>query len=334
MKELVEAAVEAAARSGVRASVIVIDAKNGSDQAVQESHELQELRDLTHQLQAKLLATEGELADVKVKSDPRFLLAKDARIAELNAQLKETSKTAAEAVRRASEVEKAMQEAADKPATAEDAEAQEELQRAVSRIAELESLLQSRDAVCPDEGSTTVQPITDNVDSQGVDILGLEKKHARKFIKLGWKTVGELRTAFLAGEVKAKAGLKKDDVITVGEKLINAAVSLSPSKLAVEVKSDVPDGIKPPTWTQVLSAAKRKRDEVALCQAEMDKLQSEITGCEDSLSGSLNARLDEVKLQRDVYHAQVLAFAWMLGLDHKAGDLDSALTNAGLAELV
>jgi hypothetical protein len=228
----------------------------------------------------------------------------------------------------------------------------EEVEKLRSQVQKLTAELAARPVAASHSANANLAAMTvqqvpggnlGSMESQSVEALGFEDDAlTKKLLRLGFETIGKLRTGLMTG---ALAGddikLKKDWLIEVGMKLAGAGPSSgggvapsSPAPASSPGAGDVPAGHKDRPWLERLAAAKQKQHELdegraklAVKQAEMAKLVKAKKEVPTDFDDQIVAI--EETLMKD--EARLLVLRWAMNLDFDpAISLDESLQRANL----
>lgn len=325
MKDLIDAAVRAAAGAGVRAAVVIIEGNGHAPVTVAPVADAPKFQggSNTSELEARIAGLTTELQAAR-EAVAATAMQGDGRIA----QLEEAAKAAGA---RADAV------------VVELAEARAEVER-----------LKAMPVVGVQEASgSPAAPTQDEVpdfDVQPVKMLGMDAKIAGRVERAGCHTVGDLRKRYLedAEGLRAAAKLTKDNLIAIGMALAGKAPSMSQaavssvSESAVVVPAaDVPQGHADRPWVERYQATRAKV--VRMEQAEKVVKDLREKAAAEHSDAAQNGALDLSKLPEEladkiraeegtynVVRGQVIAGIWHCGLDPMAGTLDAAIERAGI----
>jgi len=319
VRELIDAAVNAAGKAGLRAAVVIVDGQKvpatgpmdgeaGKQMPVLE----QRIEELTRELEAARAVPPGAGVDTSA----------------LDGALKEA--------------EGKLEAERGKAAALTD-------QLAAAR-AEVEALRAG--------GTAPPQPPMDGTtidfDTQEIAFLGLEGKVERALKKVGCGTVGELKAKYLAADADAfrkEAKLTKDQMIAIGMALAGRAPSSSAVPTAkpdggkeaapVNAAAGVPAGHIDRPWPERYRATRAKVVRMEASDAKIKELRegaakehpdAVVDGVLD-LHKLPPEEADAIRTEEGTYNTvrgQVIAGIWHCGLDPTAGTLDAALERAGI----
>lgn len=221
----------------------------------------------------------------------------------------------------------------------------DELQKLRSQVQSLTAELQAAREAPPAPAAQVPaeQPtgLNGHMDDESIDVLAIEDdKLARKLARLGYDTVGKLRSALMEGAL-AEAKLKKDWLIDVGMALAGAAPShgapAASNGAAPTVEggaADVPDGHQDRSWLERLAVAKQKqaaldelRADLAAKQAEVEKLNQK----NKEVPEELDEDIINIEESIEVTQAHLVSLRWCMNLNPDISkSLDDALGEANL----
>jgi hypothetical protein len=314
MRDLVDAAVAAAKRVGATAAIVLIDAGQkttdttdaaAGDKFVADASVVQELQDRNRELEKRMAAADSELVERQQKIDALSKAAKELVVEDTRAL------------------------------HAEIAHLRDELAaRSVHTVGT------SAEQSAP---VASLEPIT-SLDDGKISVLAIEADLHKKLVKNGFDTIGKLRDGLLAGKL-AEMKIKKDDIISIGEKLLRiphgpstaphtppAPPDVTIAATTVTGDSSVPAGHVDLTWTERLEACFRRRDELRKYERYIQDIEAKISAGGPDVD-NLKVQLEKTSNMRDVLHGQQMALVFALGLNPKSRDIDAALESAGLGDL-
>jgi hypothetical protein len=301
MKEVVDAAVSAAGRSGLRATVIVLEANGptlghaestvvGATTPVRDDSELIVLRGQHDQL-ARLrdqIASERD----QIKGDRDGL---SARVRELEARLAQAAAT--------------------------------------------NGAQTSAPAV--GDGKMAQPTAVAAFEATAVSLLNLDEKVLKLCEKQGWATVGHLRDALLTGKLKEHKVADKvivgvaERLLGRVDRLEGQAVIAAKPAAG---DSGVPVGHVDRPWLERLEACRRKEQKRRDLLSSIAKLEAEIAAPHPpDEQAMLQKKRDAEKSVLSVTNAQVIAMLFSMGLNHNLQEvdgLDGALKQAGLVQFM
>ena|GEM_PF-6584805 len=345
MKELIDAAVNAASRSGVQAAVVLIGDGNGAvpEGVDEELHNKLEAMEqaLAHEreqvAQLKAIASAAAQGAIPQAPDPAVAAnvgALQQQLAEARAEAKQTQ------------------------------EALEQTQEALKEALKAAQTSAAPQATGGAEQPADVQPF----DSYGLEHLGLDSK-CEKLVRKHYETIGALREAFAALDTEEKAQewakmvrLKKDWVAAVGIALLRNYPSSSSGQPAAAPAAgtgggakDVPEGHQDQGWMERVNAARSKEARLTEVEATITKLREEAAAAHpDAMTQAdgeaaptlkLDALPPEVRNQilhqegtYNVVRGQLIACMWCSNLQppqkgSQVQTVDDSLKAAGLEKL-
>jgi len=323
MKELIDAAVQAASRQGVQAAVVLLGPEgNGAVDTPQR-------------------------AVAPAAAGPEVMQERDA----LRARVEQLQDALEQAQQAAQAVGTGDQGAALAQAQSQVATLTEQLQAAQQ---EIEQIKAAGPAQTGGEGeqATTVEAF----DSYGIEHLGLDDKEEKALRKVGFETIGAVRETYLAGELKEKTKLTKDGMISVGIHLLGKAPSASHAQTATApaaananagAAADVPEQHSDRAWMDRFNAARAKENRMQEVQKTLTSLRNEALqqhpGAKMGDNGEVNmAKLppemaDRIRTEENtcnVVRGQMIAMLWACNLPADKGSVDGALEAAQLQGLM
>jgi hypothetical protein len=184
-----------------------------------------------------------------------------------------------------------------------------------------------------------------------IALLNLDEKVLKVCEKQGWDTVGKLRAAMLDGKLK-EAKVADKAIVGVAERLLGRVerVDGQPKNGATAPASaaggdpSLPVGHVDKPWKDRLDAARRKDTNRKQGQASVAALEAELAQkfptAPNPPTEDYNALMKKLQSARSVLavtNGQVIAMLFCLGLNHdlkEVVDLDGALKQAGLVHLM
>lgn len=328
MRDIVDAAVQGAARAGMRATVIVLEGGNGGgdDQYAHVEH------DHYHYQQPQgtpIPPPPGQTPDEK-----------DQEIATLRDMLRQAQEQRESALRQNDQVCQQLREA--------------QASLAGTRAAPTQAPVQDTDQT---------GDIVD-YDSMGIDVLNLPEPVVKVCEKKGIETIGQLRAQY---KHLGKWRVNRKDAIAAAEALMDkipsqhrpegASTSGATGATTVEA-ADAPTGHQDRPWPDRLKVTRMKEDKCARIGGKVDGLYAAARSAIPALpedqqdvkfwmklclalipddaesAKALAAYLNERSVY-DISNAQALALLYALGFDPKQhSTVDAALEAAGLVHLV
>jgi hypothetical protein len=310
---IVEAAVQAAARSGAQATVIVVGASNGVPAHTHDQY------DDHYAAPRNTAPVPPPPAEVPVPAASSY--------------------TNDEVVSKLQAAEKQIQEMV--KALAQRDQVISELQQAAEKGVAVMSQATPGDQ--PQQPTDVV-----SIDAYEIDCLGIgDESIVRKLKKSGYTTIGQVRQGFNnLKDLKLKGGQKT--IIDIAERLLGkipaatgagGATQVQPAATAVAVADGVPEGHSDRAWLDRLGAVKAKerdmRDEVA----KMEAIRKEHPD-ENQMPDEVYDSYQQHQHEYDMARSQVIALVWGLGLEagpFKQGGntatVDDCLRASGLAHL-
>lgn len=369
MENLVQAAVQAAAQSGIRATLVILDGtKNGAAPAAPASSSADEdalrsqlaaAHEEARTIREAAQGLQQQVAQLKAGNPQVLVEACDAR----DAALKEVAHLQGVTMDLQNELTTARQA----PASAAPDQA------TLARIAELEGALaesklnlvaleQHRVEVAEKQGSDDPAVVASFI-NEPLSVLGAEAKVEKGLQKVGCKTIGDVRTKYLteAETLKKEGRLTKDDMISIGVLLAGKAPSMShaPSAAPAAAAAPAPAGGSPANippgldedraWDERLKAARSKEVRLTATQAKLDELHAKAKAEHpDAVDPDGKVNLDKLAVVNlglagelrnetntfNVVRGQKIAMLWACNLPVNEETIDRALETKGVAQPV
>jgi hypothetical protein len=326
VKDLLEAIVASAQRSGTRVGIVIVDAErnNGNTPGFSLGGETDDGSEATAGPVNPPAALPPEIAATEIEG--------------LRSQYVGALKQRDEAT---TALLAAQQERDKYSAAAREAEA-----RAAGLTQQLQAAAAGQPVQMPAPGAAQGASQVSQFDGLNVEVLGLEEKLLKSLTKTrGWATIGQLKAALLEGKLKSEAKLSKDEVIGIAERLLGKPPSLpTPAGVGVAAgpASTAPSGHKDRDWKERLTAARRKEAKKSQIMGKLQQIVAEIGKyAQGQVPPQLLQAKDTEEKTLELTNAQVAALLWACGFefDPAAGpagfsSVDATLTRYGLVQFI